>query len=157
MKNLQSKQLFMSAYIALAAAILFNIAACGNNNAETATDSKTGEVAATGTSQSFRTGRFKYDDPVNFGDFFIIRSADSQIDSGGITRLWVKFDLIWENDTSYTLNYKETIKNETNISLPDLNGMFRKCQMTEITDTSYIEVSTSSLNKDTLRTKIVRM
>lgn len=147
----------MPACIVFAVAILFNIAACGNKNTETATESKTDEVAATDTPQSFRTGRFKYEDQVNFGDFFIIRSADSQIDSGGILKLWVKFDLTWDNDTSYTLKYKETIKNETNVSLPDLNGMFRKCQMTEITDTSYVEISTSSLNKDTLRTKIIRI
>ena len=155
MKNIQSKHLFLLAFWPLAVAFLFNIAACGNTNAQKDGAVEDGATDAKGTPESFQMGRFKYDDFTNFGDFIIIRSKDTQIDSGSATALVVKFDLKWENDTTYKLSYLETLANPNNIQLPELKGMFRNCIMTEVTDSSYIEISTSSLNKDTLRAKIL--
>ncbi|MBK9015705.1 MAG: hypothetical protein IPM82_17470 [Saprospiraceae bacterium] len=136
----------MFAFWPLAMAILFNITACGGINPN-----------STASFDKFRTGHFKYADEARFGDFVITRTADSQVDSGTLTQLVVKFDLEWETDTSYVLKYKETLANPQSIQLPDLTGMNRHCYMTEPDDTSYLEVSTSSLTLDTqiIMTRIV--
>ncbi len=110
-----------------------------------------------GKASDFRTGRFKYDDETKFGDFIIIRSKDSQLDSGSITQLAVKFDLKWVNDTAYTMHFNSIVENPQNISLPDPKGMYRKCWMTDIREDNYLEISTTSMSKDTLRTRISRL
>ena len=149
MKKIQSKLLFLFAFWPLALAVLFNISACGCGTASTKSNEE--------LYKKFRTGHFKYADEARFGDFVITRTADSQVDSGALTQLVVKFDLEWETDTSYVLKYKETLANPQNIQLPDLTGMNRHCYMTEPDDTSYLEVSTSSLTLDTqiIMTRIV--
>ena len=149
MKNIQSKHLFLFAFWPLAIAILFNITACGGGTAGTKSNEE--------LFKKFRKGHFKYGDEAKFGDFVITRTADSQVDSGSLTQLVVKFDMEWETDTSYVLRYKETLANPQNIELPDLTGMNRHCYMTQPDDTSYLEVSTSSLTIDTqiIMTRIV--
>ena len=163
MKNIQSKHLFLLTLgaIAMTMTVFLSCSACGKTSADTqkdaAVENSATAGAAKGTPESFHTGRFKYDDFTNFGDFIIIRSKDLQIDSGSATALVVKFGLKWENDTTYTLNYLETMANPNSIQLPELKGMYRNCIMTEATDSSYVEISTSSLNKDTLHAKILRL
>lgn len=141
---------------------------CGGNSTDAAGSDAAQDTTATlsattgtgggpGDAKNFHTGRFKYEDENVFGDFVLIRSRDTQIDSGGLTKLSVKFDLKWENDTTYKLTYLETLSNGTNVQLPDMTGMHRNCRMTEIKEDSYIEISTSSLNKDTLRAKIFKL
>ena len=110
-----------------------------------------------GKASDFRTGRFKYDDEAQFGDFIIIRTKDSQMDSGSITQLAVKFDLKWINDTAYTMHFNSIVENPQNISLPEPKGMYRKCWMTDIREDNYLEISTTSMSKDTIRTRISKL
>lgn len=158
MKMLKAKHLLTVSLLGMSA--VFFILACGN----TKVDNKGVEPTVEETSQPqqgrtspFKEGRFKYADAAKFGDFVITRTKDAQIDSGTLTQLVVKFDIEWTSALSYTLRYNSTVSNPQTISLPDLKGMFRNCWMTEVTDTSYTEISTSSLNKDTIRTPIVKI
>ncbi len=135
MKNTQTLS------ILLCFSVLILLTACGNS-APSPTD--------------FHVGNFKYGDEARFGDFVIIRTENSQVDSGTKTQLVVKFDLEWETDEAYTLRFNSVVANPQNIQLPELNGMYRKCWITEITDSSYVEVSTTSLSPDTITTQILK-
>ena len=174
MKNIQSKYMSMLAICTLAAAILFNIAACGNGKVE-ANESETMQTTpASQTSlttrpitprmtsdgkkhpENYRTGHFIYGNSALFGGFEINRTRESQLDSGGYDHLAILFDLAWDNDTAYTLKFRKMVANPNNIKIPELNGMYRKCFMTEFTDSSYLEISTTTMSKDTIRTVILK-
>lgn len=112
---------------------------------------------APGKADDFKFGRFKYADENQFGDFIIVRSKESQIDSGAMTGLVIKFDLKWTSDTSYIMNFREMLDNPKNIQLPDPKGLVRKCWMSDIREDSYLETSTSTLGPDTIRTRINKL
>ncbi len=149
MKISKKKHLFLLGFSAFGFLAALGFASCGNTVAET----KTSNPAV----EKFKEGLFRYEDVNKFGDFCLVRSNGTQLDSGTLTQLKVLFDMEWDTDTSYTLTYKETVSNTMNVQLPDLNGMFRKCWVTGINDTSYIETSTSSLNKDTLLVRVIKV
>ncbi|MBK9015704.1 MAG: hypothetical protein IPM82_17465 [Saprospiraceae bacterium] len=174
MKNIQSKYLSMLAICTVAATILFNIAACGNekdeaNESETMQITPASQSSLTATTipprltsdgkkhpENFRTGHFVYGNSAQFGGFEINRTKESQLDSGGLDHLAILFDLAWDNDTAYTLKFRKMVANPNNIKIPDPKGMYRKCFMTEFTDSSYLEISTSTMSKDTIRTVILK-
>lgn len=158
MKMVKAKCLLTASLLSLSA--VFFILACGNKNI----DNKIGEPTTEETTEAmpgqenpFKEGSFKYADAAKFGDFVITRTKDSQVDSGTLTMLVVRFDMEWTGAMSYTLRYDSILQNPQSIALPDLKGMYRNCWMTDVTDTSYTEISTSSLNKDTIRTPIVKI
>ena len=167
MKNIQSKHLFLSTFSLLALTILFNITACGNEKVESddarrslvpqstqPTPSK--PVYGKPHPEDFRTGHFYYGNNIQFGGFEVVRTKDSQLDSGGFNHLAILFDLAWDNDTAYTLTFKELLANPDAIELPKLKGMYRKCYMTDFTDSSYMEISFSTLTEDTIWTTVIK-
>lgn len=149
MKNNKSKHLFLLTFSASALLVALIFVACGNTGGDASTH--------TGSTEKFREGLYRYEDVNRFGDFCLIRSNGTQLDSGTMTKLKVLFDMEWDTDTSYTLTFKEMVANPMNMELPDLKGMFRKCWVTGINDTSYIETSTSTLNKDTLKVRVIKV
>lgn len=177
MQNSQLKYFTRLAFCTIAAAVLFNICSCKNDKVDSnepgtmdttqvgrksllPENSRPNKEVYTWTGKKdpslFKTGRFIYGNSIQFGGFEIIRGKDSQLDSGGYDHLAFMFDLKWDNDTAYTLKYKKTVANPRSISLPDLKGMYRKCFMTQLTDTSYMEISTSSMTKDTIYTTVIK-
>lgn len=108
--------------------------------------------------QTWRETQCYYQEPP-FGVFLVNRNDSIQEEFIKTNGMLVEFDIAWQTDSTYTLAFKQLVANPQGTSLPNgLDTLVRKCWMTQVGPTSYIEAATSNMtsHKDTIYTTYLR-
>ena len=108
--------------------------------------------------QSWHTTQCYYEE-APFGVFLVNRNDSIQEEFIKTNGMLVEFDIAWQTDSTYTLTFKQLVANPQGTSLPNgLDTLVRKCWMTQVGPTSYIEAATSNMtsHKDTIYTTYLR-
>ncbi len=108
--------------------------------------------------QTWRETQCYYKEPP-FGVFLVNRNDSIQEEFIKTNGMLVEFDIAWQTDSTYTLAFKQLVANPQGTSLPNgLDTLVRKCWMTQVGPTSYIEAATSNMtsHKDTIYTTYIR-
>lgn len=104
---------------------------------------------------SIRSGKFLYQD-VDFGTYQVIRTDSLQRERLVRHNLEVEFGIEWQDDSTYQLFFHKIKSNPDSLLLPDdIHDLVKTCWVKNVTDSSYVEMTTSNLNSDTNYTTMV--
>lgn len=106
--------------------------------------------------QSWKSGQFYYREKP-FGVFLVNRYDTLQEEFIRSNGMLVEFGVNWINDSVYELRFDKIVENPREIILPDgIDTMVKRCKLTSVTDTSYIELAYSNMSSDIIATKYRR-
>ena len=95
---------------------------------------------------NWKEGKFYYEEE-NVGRYDVTRQGNKQVEHLEAFGLTVEFDIEWLTDTTYTLQFNRIVEAKQKVTLPpDLSELIKTCTMSDLTDTSYVEIASSNLN-----------
>ncbi|MDC0579250.1 hypothetical protein OAP11_00645 [Bacteroidia bacterium] len=118
-------------------------------------DEKQKENVSSNPFESWYTGNFRYiDTPYAY---YIYRTRTFQDEYEIHEKYKVRFDIDWQNDSTYVLTFDSILANPNSIIFPSEIKNFKKtCVITQLADSSYLEKAVSSLKMGSHFTRIYR-
>ncbi|WP_236252763.1 hypothetical protein [Echinicola sp. 20G] len=108
--------------------------------------------------ESMKEGEFKIIDVQDDGSklvTFIERKGNEQIETVEEIGLKMSFEVVWLSECAYTLEWKETIRNEAGFEYP--TDLVVRVDIIEIGENYYVQRSSSNLYDFTKECKVVKV